>query len=203
MSINYPTKKDNFNNVKITSNTTTASKRGMSLETLLNQANEYYLAHGIACIHKKPTPIQVVKVDYKSRATAKITEAYYSTPSTTDYNGVYKGYHIDFEAKQTNLSSLPIHNFHLHQIEHMEHVLAQNGICFVIVYFAKKERFFLLPAKEVIRHYRNQQFNSKKKPFALTQCETVGFEIELASFPLINYIETIEKHLLGGIACQK
>ena len=84
MKINYPNKKKSAATIKINSN----SKRGMSLEEDLNESNIYYLEHNIAVIHKKPTPIQVVHVDYPLRSMAKITEAYYKTPSTTDYNGI-------------------------------------------------------------------------------------------------------------------
>ncbi len=67
------------------------TRRGMSLEKDLNDSNAYYADCDRALIHKKPTPIQVVKVDYPARNSAKITEAYYKTPSTTDYNGIYRG----------------------------------------------------------------------------------------------------------------
>lgn len=68
---------------------------GMVLEEMINDTNTYYLNNNIAVIHKKPTPIQIVKVDYPSRNKAVITEAYYKTPSTTDYNGIYKGKYIE------------------------------------------------------------------------------------------------------------
>ena len=67
------------------------SNRGMNLEEEINSSNQYYLEKEIAAIYKKPTPITINKVSYKSRADAKITEAHFKTPSTTDYNGVYKG----------------------------------------------------------------------------------------------------------------
>ena len=46
------------------------SRRGYSLENALNQSNKYYLAHDLAVIHKKPTPVQIVKVDYPRRSLA-------------------------------------------------------------------------------------------------------------------------------------
>ncbi|MFR1297399.1 MAG: Holliday junction resolvase RecU [Coprobacillus cateniformis] len=39
---------------------------------------------------KSQLPVQIVKVDYPRRESAKIVEAYYKTPSTTDYNGLYR-----------------------------------------------------------------------------------------------------------------
>ncbi|WP_171253106.1 Holliday junction resolvase RecU, partial [Acinetobacter baumannii] len=78
------------------------------------------VANRIAAVHKKPTPIQIVKVDYPSRSAAVIKEAYFRQPSTTDYNGLFEGRHIDFEAKETrNRTALPLSNFHAHQIDHM------------------------------------------------------------------------------------
>ena len=102
--INYPTgSKPNHHHTKKTEHThnTIYGSRGMSLEDKINQSNEYYLTHHLAVIHKKPTPVQVVKVDYPRRSAAKIVEAYYRHASTTDYNGVYQGFYIDFEAMKS------------------------------------------------------------------------------------------------------
>ena len=79
--------------------------RGMSLENDIEHSNSYYLKHGMAVIHKKPTPVQIVNVHYPQRSKAVINEAYFRTPSTTDYNGLYQGHYIDFEAKETRTSS--------------------------------------------------------------------------------------------------
>ena len=106
----------------------------MNLEQMINESNKYYRTKEIAVVHKKPTPIQIVKVDYPKRSRAVIKEAYFRQESTTDYNGVYKGYYLDFEAKETkNKTSFPLKNFHEHQIIHLAECLKQKGICFTII----------------------------------------------------------------------
>ena len=74
--------------------------RGMILEDMINNSNQYYLDRDIAVIYKKPTPIQIVdtKIDTKGKM---ITKAFFKEPSTLDYNGLYKGKYIDFDAKET------------------------------------------------------------------------------------------------------
>ena len=115
------------------------SNRGMTLEEDLNETNEYYLSMNLAVIHKKPTPIQIVDVHYPKRSAAVIKEAYFKQASTTDYNGVYKGRYIDFEAKETKLEYFPLKNIHAHQIEHLKKCYNMGGISFVIIKFTKYE----------------------------------------------------------------
>ena len=50
---------------KKSNNVVNYGNRGMVLEDDLNVTNEYYRENDIAVIYKKPTPIKLVKVDYK------------------------------------------------------------------------------------------------------------------------------------------
>ena len=126
--------------------------RGMSLEEDLNITNQYYLENDIAVIYKKPTPITINHVDYPNRYDAVITNAKFKIPSTTDYNGIYKGKYIDFEAKETaNKTSFPLANIHTHQIEHLRKIVKHGGIGFIIVNFSSLNRIFLLDAKELFK----------------------------------------------------
>ena len=109
-----------------------AANRGMVLENELNDSCLYYREKGMALIYKRPTPINIVKVDYSHGAT--ITQAYFETQSTTDYNGVYKGKYLDFEAKSTkSKTSLPLNNIAPQQVDHLEEVIRQGGIAFFII----------------------------------------------------------------------
>src|SRR5690625_3966721 len=126
----------NQNHTNTTQNNIQFGNRGMTLEKDIVSTNQYYLETDVAVIHKKPTPVQVVQVDYPKRSAAVIKEAYYRRPSTTDFNGVYKGKYIDFEAKETkNKTSLPFANIHEHQVEHMRQVDEHGGIAFFIIRF--------------------------------------------------------------------
>ena len=135
--MNYP------NGLKKTTNNINLSfdnhkNRGMNLEEDLNQANEYYRSIDKAYIYKKPTPIKITKVDYPSRDKALIKEAFFTIPSTTDYNGVYKGHYIDFEAKETkSTTSFTLSNIHPHQIKHLQNIERHKGISFRTVFYWK------------------------------------------------------------------
>ena len=173
------------------------ANRGMSFEKMINESNSYYLSRGLAVIHKKPTPIQIVKVDYPHRSRAKIVEAYFRQASTTDYSGVYKGHYIDFEAKETRQKkSMPMKNFHSHQIEHMEAVLEQKGICFVLLHFSSLRETYLLPASYLIEFYK---IDKGGKSMPLTYIQEHGYPIEMQQLPTNPYLEIIEQKLLGGI----
>lgn len=163
--------------------------RGMSLEEDISLSNEYYLAHDKAVIYKKPTPIQIVKVDYPRREAAKIVEAYYKVPSTTDYNGVYKGYYIDFEAKETKAKTFPFANIHKHQIEHLKKVVHHGGIAFVIIAFTSLNEVYLVDASDMIEAYEH----STRKSMTYDAIKSVGHLIQTGFQPRLDYLKIIDE----------
>lgn len=169
------------------------SNRGMTLEDDLNETNQYYLDKGIAVIHKKPTPVQIVNVDYPKRSAAVIKEAYFKQASTTDYNGVYNGRYIDFEAKETrNKTSFPLQNFHEHQIQHMKRVIKQKGISFVILCFAFHGEIFLLNGNHLFTYWDNH-LNGERKSIPKQDIEELGYSIKLGFNPRIDYLRVLDK----------
>lgn len=171
------------------------SNRGMCLEDDINLSNQYYLDKNIAIIHKKPTPIQVTKVDFKNKNKTIIKEAFFKTPSTTDYNGLYKGKYIDFEAKETkSRTSFPLNNIHEHQIKHIEDILNHNGIAFIIIRFSILNETYLMLGDVLISFIQN--FKAKSIP--LSYIKTNSFIIEEKYHPRMDYIKVIDKIYFGG-----
>jgi len=164
-----------------------AANRGMSLEEDINLSNEYYRDNQIALIHKRPTPINIVKVDYSKGA--RITDAYFEKQSTTDYNGVYKGKYIDFEAKNTKSNSaFPLSNISEHQIVHLKNVLYHGGIAFFIISFQMKDEIYLLDASFVIDFYEHG--SRKSIPYEVFKKE--GVLIRQDYSPRLHYIEAVD-----------
>ena len=167
---------------------------GMGLENDLNETNKYYLNNDIAVIHKKPTYITINKVDYKSRKDAKITEAYFKTPSTTDYNGIYKGKYIDFEAKETkNKNYFPLNNIHQHQINHLRQICKHGGIGFLIVRFTTNNQTFLLKAEDLFNFLKI----STRKSIPINYFQEKGFIIKDKYCPRVDYLKIVDT-FLGG-----
>ncbi|KUP08025.1 Holliday junction resolvase [Bacillus coahuilensis m2-6] len=203
MTFHYPNgkkftnNKDNKVSKKVDSKSSISySNRGMTLEEDLNETNTFYLETGRAVIHKKPTPVQIVKVDYPKRSAAVIKEAYFKQASTTDYNGVYNGKYLDFEAKETKSStSFPLSNFHTHQIDHMKRVVDQHGIAFVIIRFSSTEEVFLLPFT-VLYSFWTRMEQGGRKSISKKELDDHAFTIPLQYFPRLDYLDIVEKHLV-------
>lgn len=160
----------------------------MDLEEDINITNKYYLNHNIAVVYKKPTPIKIVKVDYKKRSSAKITEAYFKDPSTTDYNGIYKGKYIDFEAKDCHAkTSFPFSSIHKHQIEHLKNVNKHSAISFIILKLSLYNETYLIKSKDFIKYYSKE--SRKSLPFSWVKEN--GFLIEGTYTNPCDYIKAL------------
>lgn len=165
-----------------------SANRGMDLEGDINESNQYYKEKGLCLITKRPTPINVVKVDYSKGAI--ITNAYFEKQSTTDYNGVYKGHYIDFEAKQTkSKTSFPLANISKHQIEHLEGVLHHGGIAFFIIEFVTRDEVYLLDASYVIGFYKN----GDRKSIPYEKFLEVAHQIKRGYAPRLDYLPIVDK----------
>jgi len=195
--MNYPNgikkvKQDEIS--KETINQMNHKNRGMTLENDINSSNEYYREIDKAYIYKKPTPIKITKVDYPSRDKAIIKEAFFTIPSTTDYNGLYKGKYIDFEAKETrSKTSFTLSNIHEHQIKHLKNISRHNGIAFLIVRFTTLNKTYLLKAEDFVEFTKNND----RKSIPLEYFEEKGYILKDGYIPRIDYLKVID-NIIGG-----
>ncbi|MDY0209897.1 MAG: Holliday junction resolvase RecU [Acholeplasma sp.] len=193
MAVNYPTGK------KTAQKTVNRANLGMTLESDIELTNQYYLEKNIAVIYKKPTPVQVVSVSYPARNKAKIVEAYYKTPSTTDFNGIYKGYYIDFDAKETkSKTSIPLKNIHAHQIEHLKRITDQGGIGFLIVYFQSYDEYYYLPFDVLYDHYL-ESLKGGRQSIPYTAFQDEGYPIKFGFNPRLDYLRVIDTFVIPGL----
>ena len=194
--MNYPNgiKKQNQKDKVIVDSKLSHKNRGMTLESDINISNEYYIEIEKAYIYKKPTPIKMTKVDYPSRDKAVIKEAFFTVPSTTDYNGLYKGKYIDFEAKETkSKTSFALENIHPHQINHLKNIYDNGGIAFLIVRFTSLNQTYLLPAKEFLNYIET----SDKKSIPISFFQDQAYLLKDGYRPRIDYLKIVD-YLIGG-----
>lgn len=174
--MNYP------NNIKKVNKIFTNYKnRGLFLEGIINETNEYYISIKKAYIYKKPTPIGITKV------LGSKVEGYFKEPSTLDYNGLYKGHYIEFEAKESaSKTSFPLSNIKNHQLEHIKNIYNNNGIIFLIIFM--NENYYLLQGKSLLNFIKES--NRKSIPFKYL--EDNGYLLKYNYLKGLNYLDIID-----------
>lgn len=168
------------------------SNRGMNLENALNISNEYYRKKDIALIFKKPTPIGVVDVSYQNHKKI-IEKAYFKEPSTLDYNGLYKGKYIEFDAKETlNKTAFPLSNIHVHQTIQIRNVIKHGGIVFLII--KMNSIIYLLTGEDYINYLDNE----KRKSISYNYIKDKAYIIKESYQPPIDYLSIVDEVYFKG-----
>ncbi len=159
------------------------SNRGIDLEIIVNEANKYYLENDIAIIYKKPTSIGIVK-----SVGASITKGYFKEKSTLDYNGIYKGKYIEFDAKETlSKTAFPLSNIHNHQLEHIKSIIKHQGIAFLII--SMNTNYYLLDGKVLLNFIKSNERKSIPYDFL----ENSGIKLKYNYNIGLDYIQGLDK----------
>lgn len=168
------------------------SNRGMNLENAINQSNEYYLQKDKALIYKKPTPIGVVDVSYQNHKKI-IEKAYFKEQSTLDYNGLYRGKYIEFDAKETlNKTSFPLSNIHEHQTKQIRNVIKHQGIVFLIIRMNNQN--YLLTGEDYIYYIDNNNRKSISYNYILEKAHLIKESYQ----PQLDYLKTVDEVYFKG-----
>lgn len=163
------------------------ANRGMDLESIINDTNDYLRDNDLALIYKKPTPIGISKVSYNDNKLS-IDKAYFANKSTLDYNGLYNGKYVEFEAKSTNnKTSFPLANIHEHQINHIRKVILHKGIVFLIIRI--NDLIYMISGSKFLYYIDN--YNRKSIPYSYIEDNSILLKYNYIKG--LNYIEYIDE----------
>ncbi len=150
------------------------SNKGMFLESVINNSNEFYLINKIAYIQKYETPIKICSIQ-DNIVTGKLFKK-----GIVDYFGIYQGKYVCFEAKQTINHLFSLDNIQDHQKEYLYKVKEFGGDAWIILFFNKFNKFFKIEIEPL--------FNANKKSIDLEWCKQNAKELSLIFPGRINYL---------------
>ncbi|MSS64042.1 Holliday junction resolvase RecU [Velocimicrobium porci] len=164
--------------------------RGSTLEEIINLTNQKYRMNHLALIQKIPTPIKPITIDKNTR---HITLAYFEQKSTVDYIGTVQGIPVCFDAKECAIDTFPLQNVHEHQIQFMKEFEEQNGIAFLLIYFAKHDLFYYLTFEQLLKFWERAK-NGGRKSFLFEELDP-HYQISTHNGVFVHYLEMIQKDL--------
>ncbi|MBD7967727.1 Holliday junction resolvase RecU [Paenibacillus gallinarum] len=162
------------------------ANRGMAFERLLDYSNQMYESKGIAVINKRPTPVKVIRKTY-----GKVTEGYFEKSSTVDYDGVYEGRAVMFEAKSTNEKlRFDLSNLHSHQYDYLKKCHQAGGIAFLMVDFRQQRKIYLLPFL-TLKSYVESSKKGGRKSIRIEDFDVHAYEVSSGRVP-VDYLKVID-----------
>lgn len=163
--------------------------RGMAFEKLINLSNEMYQREGVALINKRPTPVKVLKIRY-----GRVRDGYFEEKSTVDYDGVYKGRAIAFEAKSTKeITRFDLKNIAQHQIDYLEQAEKMGAVCFFLIEFSKDKTVFLVPLSVIQSYVRMSQQEKGKKSIPRADFDIHGYLVDQTERAPIDYLQYVDE----------
>ena len=164
--------------------------RGSTLEEFINRTNEYYLEKNLALIQKIPTPITPVKIDKTNR---HITLAYFEQQSTVDYIGSVQGIPVCFDAKECKSDTFPLQNIHEHQVEFMRNFEKQQGVSFLVLYYAHRNRVYYLRFEDMYKFWIRMKEGGRKS-FRMDELDNRYF-MEIKHGFIVPYLDGLKMDL--------
>ncbi len=167
--------------------------RGMAFEHLLNIVNKQYDNKGIAIINKRPTPVKVLK----SKGT-RVLSGFYEGKSTVDYDGIYEGKAIAFEAKSVGETRFDLKNVQDHQLAYLEKVARNGAVAFFLVEIRALNRVYYVPLQMMQGYVKRAQEGSRKS-IPLDELEVYATEVKQGRGVLLDYLAVVDKLLLERV----
>lgn len=170
------------------------SNRGLFLEELVEQANEYYNKHGLAVIHKIPTPWKVQRKYSPFSRQYQISGAFPEKKATVDFGGTAQNWSVWFDVKTTtNKLSFPLSNIHQHQRDYLEKVDKQGGKAFLLINSQIQNKTWLIWIKDVLAFIEADTRKSFTFEWLDRNCE----EVKSSGGIILDYLPIVLKQKEG------
>lgn len=151
---------------------------GMLLESLIDLSIEKYAQFNIALISKNYVPTKFKNIQKDMSLNGKII-----SKAIVDYSGIYNGKFIAFDAKSTTQNEFHTKNIKLHQHEYLLKAKKMGAICFYIIGFISKQKYFIVNI---------EQINLSKSKYTLDEIEKIGRIIHLILPGYLDFISKID-----------
>lgn len=143
----------------------------------------------MALINKRPTPVKVLK----SKG-GRVLNGFYEAKSTVDYDGVYKGRAIAFEAKSTqSLTRFDLSNIAQHQLDYLEKAEKMGAICFFLIEFSKDKSVFAVSLSVIQSYVRMSQQPKGKKSIPRADFDIYGYLVDQTERAPVDYLQYVEE----------
>ncbi|GGE47851.1 Holliday junction resolvase RecU [Pullulanibacillus camelliae] len=173
-------------------------KRGMTFENLVNYTNKIYSNQKRAVINKRPTPMKIIS---KTRIGQNI--CVFDSKSTVDYDGVYKGYSIQFEAKTTKEKRFPLDMITSGQVQFLNSAEYQGAICFVLLEMRVTNSVYLIPNQMLQKYIRDAQ-NGGRKSIPLDDIEVYAQLVKTGNGAPLDYLTVVDDLISKGVVgCER
>lgn len=167
------------------------ANRGMSLETLVNHANEVYMQGGKAVMFKVPTPTKVLYKNYNGYRMP--IKAFHESKAWLDYVGVVNGIAVTFDAKETkNKTNFPLSNIKHHQIQAMDQWNKCGGKSFLVVSFKTMNETYLIPSSIVLYLYK-LSLRGGRKSIPYKRFKTDAIRIHSGNHTYLDWLSAYQK----------
>lgn len=146
---------------------------GLAFEERIKQSCDVYKANNVALIHKIPTPWSV---SYDN-STKRVKRAFPQGKSSVDFEGIWQGRSVAFEAKSTiERKRFELKNVQPHQLEYLRLHQEHGGISFFLIEFSKFNEVYFMQYDQMenwMKQSRNGGRRSIPYHWIMANCEIV------------------------------
>ncbi|SFM35307.1 Holliday junction resolvase RecU [Salibacterium qingdaonense] len=166
----------------------TQANRGMGFENLVNTTNLQYKNKGLALISKRPTPMKIIG---STKGGQNI--CVFDQKSTVDFDGVYRGLSIQFEAKSTGEKRFDLKMITDSQIDFLQQSERQGAVCFVLLEIRPLRTVYYVPNNMLQKYVREAQRGGRKS-IPLDDLEIYADVVTQGQGIPLDYLAVVDKH---------